>query len=56
MAETLSKIQVEVEAEALLDALADTLGEFDAEIFCETIADVEDDALVNKMYYSLAEM
>ena len=54
--ETLSKIQVEVEAEALIDALAYTLEEFNADIFCETVADVGDEALVNKMHYSLAEM
>ena len=35
-------IQVEVEAEALLDALGDTLGEIKAGFFfCETVADVE---------------
>ena len=56
MAETLSKIQVEVEAEALIDALAYTLEEFNADIFCDTVADVGDEALVNTMHYSLAEM
>ena len=33
VAETLSIIQVEVEGEAQLDLLADTLGEFKANIF-----------------------
>ena len=56
MAETLGKIQVEVEGEALIDALAYTLEEFNADIFCETVADVRDEALVNTMNYSLAEM
>ena len=56
MAETFSKIQVELEGEALLDVLADTLGAFKANIFWETVADLGDKALVNTMHYSLAEM
>ena len=56
MTETLSKIQVEVEAEALIDALAYTLEEFNAESFWQIVADVGDEALVNTMHYSLAKM
>ena len=56
MAQTLSKIQVEVEAEALLDLWSKKLEQFEANTFCETVADVGDEALVNKIHYSLAEM